>query len=122
MSSEMSARVRGVVEAAERISSGAVTVHYAGSAVDLGGQPMLSRRTVPVLPDRFDELMEAARLLPRLSDAVGAVVEKLGPHYQRQVARAQRSGGTESECVCSACEVMQALTRALEGDNDDDLG
>lgn len=116
MSSEMSVRVRGVVEAAERISSGAVTVHYTGSAVDLSGEPMLSRQTVPVIPERFDELMEAAQLLPRMSDAVGAVVEKLGSHYQLQVARAQRSGGTESECVYSACEVMQALAQALGDD------
>ena len=110
MSCEISARVRGNVEAAERISSGAVTVHYAGSAVDLGGQPMLSRRTVPVIPERFDELIEAARLLPRLSDAVEAVVELHRP--------VRDYGGT----ACAECEqpypclTVEEVKATLEGD------
>lgn len=60
--------------------------------------------------DKDDDLHEHA---PRAYRALSAAIAPMREHYEAQVARAEKFGRTESECVCEICRAMAGIDAAL---------
>ena len=60
--------------------------------------------------DEGDDLHEHA---PRAYRALSAAIAPMREHYNAQIARAEKFGRTESECVCEICQAMAGIDAVL---------
>jgi len=60
--------------------------------------------------DEDDDLREHG---PRAYRALAAAIVPMREHYEAQVARAEKCGRTEYECVCEICRAMAGIDAVL---------